>query len=157
MIIREAIAEDTPILLSMAGRFLRATPYGLIFHPTEDQLLDLLEIVKFRGVILVADIGDELNPRLVIGMLALVALEHPMRPGELYAEELAWWVEPEHRKGRAGYKMLRRAEAWARHKGCFLVKMVAPILPTGADVGSFYKFMGYTAIETAYQKLLEGD
>lgn len=83
-------------------------------------------------------------------MLAIVVLPHPIT-GRLYADELAWWVEPRFRRGRIGPTMLKHAEAWARQKGATVLKMVAP---AGTDVGRFYEATGYRAVETAYQKRL---
>lgn len=98
----------------------------------------------------VLNFGDEYGPNkpALVGMLAIVALPHPLAGGKV-AEELAWWVEPEWRQGLLGPKMLREAEAWATRNGAVMVKMVAP---AGTDVGEFYERIGYQAVETAYIK-----
>ena len=94
--------------------------------------------------------GDDYGPTKapLIGMLAIVAIPHPLT-GRTYAEEIAWWVEPEHRGGLIGPKMLRHAEEWATRNGANVVKMVAP---AGSDVGKFYEATGYQAVETAFIK-----
>lgn len=112
---------------------------------TPAALIPMYQLVLDQGVCLVADAGDRLA-----GFLALVALPHPLT-GQLYGDEIAWWVEPEYRRGRVGPQLLVAAEQWARQMGCQSVKMVAPFKST---VGAFYERCGYTAVETAYAKQL---
>lgn len=98
--------------------------------------------------------GDDYGPtkakRTLVGMLAIVMVPHPLS-GKTFAEEIAWWVEPEHRKGLIGPKMLRLAEEWATRNGANMVKMVAP---AATSVGMFYERSGYKAVETAYIKTI---
>lgn len=144
MIIRPATPGDRGAVLLMVRHFLDHSLYGALFESDVDAG-GLFDTVLAAGLVLVADNGDHL-----VGMLAIVALLHPLG-GKLYAEEVCWWVEPEHRSGFIGPKMLRSAEDWARRKGCSVVKMVAP---HGSTVGDFYGRIGYTPIETAYIKVL---
>jgi GNAT superfamily N-acetyltransferase len=91
---------------------------------------------------------DEDGP---FGMLILVAVPNPLS-GEVFAEELCWWVEP-HRRGalKAGPALLQHAEAWTRAKGITTLKMVAP---ANTEVGLFYARQGYHAVETAWAKTI---
>lgn len=144
--IREATPADKSRLVEMAVRFLLESPYGQFFDDkaTPDSIGTLIDNVLVLGTVFVAERQD----KAVVGMLAIVALPHPLT-GRLYAEEIAWWVEPEHRGGLLGPKMLRVAEEWATRKGANMIKMVAP---TRGDVGRFYEVVGYQAVETAYFK-----
>lgn len=146
MTIRAATLDDLPQLHEMAAHFLRETPYGDVLRaPSEAHLFGLVEQVLSLGIILVAELHDQL-----VGMIALVALTHPFS-GELFGDELVWWVEPTQRGTGVGPHLLDMAEAWARSKGLAFLKMVAP---AGSDIGTFYVRMGYRAIETAYSKPL---
>lgn len=149
MIIRQAVRSDVPALLAMGQAFLDATPYGRLFHATPESLLELIKIVFAFGdqaAILLAI--EETGP---VGMLVLVAAPHPIT-GQLYADEVVWWVTPTARgAARAGPTLLRAAEDWARSRNCYMVKMVAPV---GSKVGAFYERLGYAAVETAYAKTL---
>lgn len=143
--IRPATAEDVDRLVDMAVRFLASTRYGVLVTPHPHALGRLIAQVLAIGVIFVAEVNGRVE-----AMLALVALPHPIS-GELYGDELAWWVEPEHRHGSIGPRLLLQAETWARERGARILKMVAP---ADSTVGNFYKHFGYVEVETAYQKTL---
>jgi len=142
--IRPATEADTPRLVEMTTRFLETTPYGTMFQADPAQIAKLVALVLKHGVILLADVPP------VVGMIALAALPHPLS-GLLYADEQCWWVEPEHRKGTIGPRLLMAAEAWARQHGCQSVKMVAQ---AGSSVGCHYLRLGYQEVETAFVKKL---
>jgi GNAT superfamily N-acetyltransferase len=142
--IRHATAADRPRVLELVDHFLAATQYGTLLGLPHCGP-DLFDLALTVGVIFLADVDAEL-----IGMLALLALGHPLT-GQPYAEELAWWVEPAHRIGLAGPKLLRAGEEWATTRGCFCIKMTAP---HGSTVGAFYERRGYEPIESSYAKKL---
>jgi len=108
--------------------------------------------VYLSGTIFVADIANPDRPsgRELVGMLGIIVALHPVT-GRPYADELAWWVNPAHRRGRVGPALLGRGEQWARQMGASMLKMVAPV---DTDVGRYYRKHGYDAVETAYVKRL---
>ena len=144
--IREATVADTDRLVEMTMRFLTTTDYGRLFGANVTCIRKLVGLVLEHGVIFV---GETWKHEL-IGMIALTALPH-LLTGEAFAEEQAWWVEPEHRGGSLGPRLLAAAEGWARESGLEMIKVVAP---EGGDVGKFYTKLGYEAVETAYVKVL---
>lgn len=147
--IRSATVEDASRVVAMALRFLRETAYGAMFPEAVAEpmrLAPLYQLVLDRGVILLAEVDGQLA-----GFLALVAMQHPLT-GLPYGDEIAWWVEPECRHTRIGYKLLGAAEEWATTNRLSCLKMVAP---AGSRLGTFYERRGYTVVETAYQKQLE--
>lgn len=152
MQIREATEADIPRLIEMAVRFLLESRYGETFDnaATPDAIGRLVRQVLTFGTIFVAenDIGP--GAQAVVGMLAIVIVPHPLT-GKNYADEIAWWVEPNARGGTIGPKMLRAAEQWATTNGANMVKMVAP---SGTSVGEFYEKLGYEVVETAYIKTI---
>jgi GNAT superfamily N-acetyltransferase len=139
----------------MASRFILETPYKDTLLPDERRLERLAAwLIDQGGVILLAE-------RLVahpvgatgltvchetVGMLALAHLEHHLT-GEFYVDEICWWVETEHRKTAAGYRLLCAAEDWTRQKGARVLKMLSP---AGADIGKLYERRGYRPLETAF-------
>lgn len=143
MTIRDATAGDTPRLVDMAQHFLLSTPYGQMFTPSRAQLEAFVEAIRTLGVIIVAERLERLE-----GMIGLAVMPHPI-DGTLYAEEIAWWVEPTYRGGSVGPRLLKTAEAWAGRKNARGIRMVAP---TGSTVGGFLTHRGYRAVETAYYK-----
>lgn len=161
--IRAATVEDAPRVVAMAMRFLQETSYGALFPDVEPmRLAPLYQLLLDRGVILVAEqpqtviyeFSDDaciVQPPTLAGFIALVAMQHPLT-GLPYGDEIAWWVEPEFRHTRVGYKLLGAAERWATTNRLSCLKMVAP---AGSKLGTFYERRGYTVVETAYQKQLD--
>lgn len=162
MILREATEADTPRVVEMAARFLLDSQYGELFDnaTTPAAIGAMVKQCLHFGTIIVAELEAD-DPRWVqgvertpaaalVGMLAILCVPHPFT-GRKYADELAWWVEPRHRGGIIGPKMLWAAEDWATRNGANMVKMVAP---AGSAVGAFYERSGYKAVESAYIKTI---
>lgn len=145
MTIREATPEDSEALITMTQHFLEQTLYGALFGFHRESIAILVVTVIHVGVIL---IGEDAG--VGVGMIAIAALDHPIS-GDKYAEELAWWVEPSHRHGTLGPRLLRSAERWCVQNDLNMLKMVAP---HGSRVGAIYEHRGYRPIETAYVKKL---
>lgn len=142
--IREATTLDHSALVGMALRFLKTVSTYEFLVPSREHVGRLVDVVLEAGVILIADVPDG-----VVGAIALIAQPHPI-DGSPFADEVAWWVEPEHRGAlRAGPLLLGAAEDWAQAEGCIMVKMVAPLPST---VGRFLERRGYRPIEVAYVK-----
>lgn len=62
-----------------------------------------------------------------------------------------YWLAPEHRKGMAGVRLFKAAEAVMTDLGC--VKIFAPT-KLWHDVGRLFSRMGWKPIETTYAKML---
>lgn len=144
--IRQATAADTAKLFEMSVRFMATTVYARLAPPSPESILVLIAAVLEKGVVFV----DELEDGTIIGMIGLAALSH-LLTGRLYADEIVWWVEPEHRKTRAAYRLLCAAEEWATRNELSVLKMVAP---AGSNIGTFYERTGYELVESAYQKTI---
>lgn len=158
--VRLATVEDTRDVVTMALRFIRETSYNpTLCRATYETLAVVFQLALDHGACYVAvdehpfllgHAQDTPGPRLV-GFIAAVALTHPLT-GELFADEIAWWMEPEHRGSRAAYQMLRALMDWCGQIGVPTLKMIAP---AGSQIGTFYERMGFTAVETAYQLRLD--
>lgn len=151
MKIRQAIEDDVPALIAMAQAFVETTAvYGRLFKATPESLEHLARLLfQFGDQAAILLACEDEGP--CFGMLAIVASPHPIS-GALYADEVVWWIDPSHRGAmRAGPKLLRAAENWARDRNCNMVKMVAP---HGSTVGRFYERLGYEPVESAYAKVL---
>lgn len=145
MIIRKATVNDGLDIVEMTKRFLESSAYGRYFKFDEACVVNLIETVLGLGAIFVAEREDG---RLV-GMLGAVAIEHPLS-GEKFAEEICWWVDPEHRSGSVGPKLLALLEGWVQMRGLDMVKIGAPA--DNPSVGNFYARLGYVPVETVYAK-----
>jgi len=173
--IRPATIADVDTLVVMSARFLELTPYGALFPPMPGHLEMLARLVLEHGTALLAELhpvdcegfvphpceacpeglkcarcGGPASEHRVVGMLGLVVVPHPLT-GAMYVEEVVWWVQPEARGGLVGPKLLQAAEEWVSTKNVTMVKMVAP---AGSDVGTFLERRGYSAVETAFIKVM---
>lgn len=168
--IREATVDDKFRLVEMTTRFIVSTRYHeWLGGTTPDRIGALVDRVLEHGVIFVAetdtpcmlekDDGDGyvddndvcISCAELVGMLALIVFEHPLT-GRPTAEEAAWWVEPEHRHGSVGPRLMAHMEGWCVQKRLHMVKMVAP---DGSSVGDFYKKRGYQAVETHWVRVFD--
>lgn len=147
--IRKATQEDVPRIVDMVGHFMSArvgdTTYGEVLTFKPAKVAKLAAAVIEKGLLLVAEVDNQ-----VVGMLAGFPLEDVVSGAPIF-DELVWWVEPAHRRGSVGPRLLAAAEKWARQKGLSLFKMVAP---AGSGVGDFYLAMGFEAVEASYVKRL---
>jgi GNAT superfamily N-acetyltransferase len=94
---------DIPQLLDLLRNYRSATPWArLRACDNEKYVTMLLTQCLFGGVIFVVEQNSKL-----IGMLIALRNSNIWDP-ELYVmNELAYWVEPEYRGGRAGYRLLK--------------------------------------------------
>lgn len=150
--IRTAQLEDIPDIVRLAQRFLLTTPYGRLFRFEPARIAQLAEKVLELGTIWVAEClpYPETGETRLVGFLAVVEGLEPYS-GQAYAEEVAWFVEPEHRRGVAGPRLLEAFEKWGRDKNLTFCKMVAPV-EVGSDLAGFLNKRGYSALETAFVK-----
>jgi GNAT superfamily N-acetyltransferase len=147
--IRRAHLADVPRIVEMVGHFMAAkvgdTIYGQVLTFKPKIVEELATLVITKGIIFLAVVDEQ-----VVGMLAGVPLQDMIARTPMF-DEMVWWVEPAHRRGSVGPRLLKAAEKWARQKGLRLFKMVAP---AGSGVGDFYKKLGYEEVEASYVKRL---
>jgi len=143
MTIRTGTIADADDIVRMVGEFIGSTAYRLLFAFNPGLVRGLVDQVLEHGIVLLAEVEGE-----TVGLLVALAWTHPLE-GLPMCDEMIWWVNPAHRSGLVGPKMLRCLEDWARQKGLQLCKMVAPAHST---VGEFYLRHGYVEVETSYVK-----
>ena len=86
------------------------------------------------------------------GMIGMVVHEHFVS-GERVAGEIFWYVAPTAR-GSIGIRLLKEAERWAKSRQAVTLQVVAP---AGAErVAGVYKALGFSAVETMWQRPLGG-
>ena len=143
--LREARPADVPRLVEMGTHFIATTQYRTKLATNVRALAETMRrlIAIPQAVLIVAEYQGDL-----IGMLAVVAVEHPLS-GETTASEMFWWVEPAYR-GRLGLYLLRAGEAWAQSRGATRIQMIAP----DERVAKLYRRRGYSRLEEVYQRTL---
>ena len=141
--VRAATEDDIDALVGMAMRFQQDMFSAHLFATPESfRALATTLIASPISEVFVDERGG-----VLVGMLG-VSLYHQSMSRELIGSELCWWVEPEARGGLGGIRLLRHAEQWARLQGAVAFQMGAPT----PAIGEFYERIGYTRIETIYQK-----
>ena len=142
--IRPATHEDVPALVVMGQQFAQTEMYRDVLHENPDQITVVMTnlIDCETGTILALE-----SESVLVGMMGIIYTPHFLS-AEIYASEIFWWVTPGHRGD--GVRLLRAAESWAKERGATKLQMVAP----NERVGRFYDRMGFTRIETSYQKSL---
>ncbi len=143
--IREAEMRDIPALMEMATALHEQTVYREIAPLVASDLMETFRLL----------IGGRNGSVLVRGETptALFALNHlPLffNKRVMGAQELFWYVEPEHRG--VGLRFLKDVENWLRGRGMmFLCVAGAEGLDPRLDL--FYRRAGYRLVETHYVKV----
>lgn len=142
--IREATESDVPAIVEMGRQFRNETVYASRLPENVEQITATARriVASPDGTVLVAD-----RDGVLIGMIGLLLFTHHFS-GERTAGELCFWIDPAHRGH--GVRLLYRAERWAREHGATTLQMIAPT----PEVGALYTRLGFTEIETAFQKEL---
>lgn len=145
--VRKATDADAQRIVEMGKRSLEIGPYKDEIGDNTEVTLRLFKLLldNPQAEILVLDAGDG----QAVGLFAMLLFPHYFS-GEKTAQELMWYVEPEHRAGGAGLQLLRQAEEMARGTGATRFQLTAPT----EALGSLYKRCGYHQIEVGYQRKL---
>jgi GNAT superfamily N-acetyltransferase len=139
---RHATHDDLLEIVQMGREFAEAAgePFDRDkFADTVDSLIDADE-----GVILISPAG----------MVAGVVYDSYFHPDLKIAQELFWWVKPEHRGNKQGVALLDGFEAWAAAQGASRVIMLALQALTPRKIGKLYIGRGYKPLEHSYSREL---
>ena len=138
--LRIATPKDLDLIVDMAKKFASSTSFSK--HTDETYIKSL--VTEFIT-------GDTDNKVCLIydniGMLGGVKTPFMFGPVQV-ATEIAWWVDPEHRKNGVGEALIEAFEYWAKKVGCDLITMVC----LEKDLGKYYESRGYKLYEYGYVK-----
>ena len=146
--IREATKEDYPAIEKHAKRFWEETVYHKEGIPYEDgSAIMYMDVAYQQGLLFVSEVDGE-----VVGFTAGATAPLLGSKSTYSGSEIAWWVDPEHRKSREGLELLKALEEGAKELGCSYWNMVSMQSSMPEQIEKVYKRMGYKHVETAYQK-----
>jgi len=145
--VRDGTAEDLPAVVEMAREFWTHTMYEEPFDADYVAFMaamsiehGLLAILEVDGVI------EGFTAGLKSPLLACAAV--------LSGTEIAWWVNPEARKGRNGIALMQHIEKMARAQGVKYWNMIV-MESCQPEVGAaIYTRLGYKKSETSYTRVL---
>jgi len=108
MKIRQANKFDIPRLIELMKHYRSCSPLPCLLDSNDVAHVEniLTQILAGRGVIFVAE------KEQVVGMLIAIRNPNIWDPSITAINELAYWVEPEHRNTTAGYKLLSKYRDW---------------------------------------------
>ena len=98
----------------------------------------------------VAYIGPDM-----VGMFAGYTTDYFFGP-ELVACDLFWYVSPAHRGSRAGLKLLRSFESWAKSRGVSEISAGVSTAVAFERTGALLQRLGYTQVGGNYKRVVVG-
>ncbi len=144
--IRAATPYDFTEILEMSGRFWLETQFSEPFEA--DHTLNMVEMAYDHGLLAVVEIDGK-----CVGFCAGVKSPILGSSKAWCATELAWYVYPEHRKGKNGIALLLFMEGLVKEQGIKYWTMVSMQSSMPEEVGRMYEKMGYVHSETCYTKV----
>ena len=144
--IRLAEIEDFDDILDMCERFWLQTMYTEAFDRDHTEIM--VGLAFDHGLLAVIDEGGP------VGFVAGIK-SHLMGSKEaLTGTELAWWVNPDYRKGRLGINLMLFIEDLAREQGIKYWNMVSMESSSPEVANKIYQRLGYNRSESSYTKVL---
>jgi len=145
---RLATEQDFDCILSMASLFWLSTQFSEDFEP--DHTLLYVKMAYDHGLLVVAE-----DDKCVVGFCAAIKSFILGSTKAVGATELAFWLNPEHRKGKNGIALLLFMEGLVKEQGIKYWTMVSMQSSMPEQVGKMYERMGYVHSETSYTKVFD--
>lgn len=148
MIIRAGQLIDLERCLDMAENFYEVAGYKDEIPLCRDSCRFFMETALKQGMLFVATLEGH-----VVGFVLGICSPYIMNKNYLAGAELAWWVEPEHRKGSTGIKLLKAIENSAKDLGVKMWSMMSLESVEPEKMDRLYKALGYTQAERTYVRV----
>lgn len=147
-LIRSGTEEDIDQCLTLAENFYEVAGYSDSIPFCEESSREYFQISLDMGLFSVADEGE------IVGFILGIAVPFVMNKNYLVGTELAWWVEPEYRKGSTGIKLLSHIENCAKELGCKMWSMMCLEDQDPEKIEKIYLSRGYRKTERSYTRNL---
>lgn len=147
MIIRRGAPVDFDSVIPLCERFWAETEYDEPFEA--EQSLVVLQLSYEQGIFAVVEQEGD-----IIGFAA--GIKSPLLGnGSVFSGiEVAWWINPEHRKGLLGARLFDFMEDLAREAGVKYWCMVSLQTCNPEKVNRFYERKDYHLTEMTYMRCL---
>lgn len=146
--VRELTPDEVPLTFPIGHAFSREA--GVPF--AEEPFLACWQNIFAVGMGVIFGIDSPDGSRLDGSIGAVLA--PAMFDGAMVATECWWFVHPECRDRAIGPTLMSHFEAWARSKGAKRLTMVNLHAGRLAEVAAIYQKLGFTPLETHWQKEL---
>lgn len=148
--IRPARVDDIPAILPLGKAFFDEAPWPEFADWDEGSVRLTLEMLidgRLPGVLLVAERGR------VVGMAACLIFPLYFNHATTGAQEIFWYIEPEHRSG-IGAIMFDELEQAARDKGASIFFAASTAGLRTEALARLYRGRGYKPAENTFLKRL---
>lgn len=145
--IREGNEADLDSVVRMSEEFWKHTIYDEPF--CAETARHMAAACLDQGLLSILEIGGQ-----VVGFACGVKGPLLANGDVMTGTEVAWWVDPEHRKGNNGVGLLQHIEKLAKLAGIKYWNMAYMQSSMPAVIESIYERMGYTRTEVIYTRVL---
>lgn len=149
MTLKIATKEDQDAIRQMVLDFALNSPYADIHIDVDkinEVISNILEEDNSRSIILLGCKDDQ-----IVGMI-IASTSEMLINRDIVAQELVYWIDPEHRGGRLAIQMLDAFEYWAIKVGAKFIQMSLVATELAPKVSAIYKRKGYRPCETGFLK-----
>ena len=149
--LRLATLTDQYDILHMLHMFYLESSYNHMsydFEKVSNRVLDILLTTNNEKIIILGT--HDGKPVGLISGLVIPALFSEQKVGV----EHAWFVHPDHRTSRIGFKLLSAFEEWCRLVGCEMIQM-SSLRSSNAIVDRIYEGRGYELVEKTYLTMIK--
>lgn len=146
--VRPATENDLVSVLVMAKQFLKESGYGAYLSWDQNKSVEsFYNLVNSPNTcVFVLECNNEL-----VGMISAIYCE-PVFSKDRVAAELAWWVDPEHRKNKQSLSLVAAYEQWCKDNKVKICNMMD--LEALGNLRKVYEGLGYKLHENTYVKVL---
>lgn len=146
--IRDATQEDVLDIVLAVKQFCKEIPHPAWHKFNTNKVNSLVsQLIEIdHGFVKIVTYEDE-----VVGALVAVLSDIPIND-LIFAQELMFWIEPEHRKGKTALKLVDEYTEWATKAGCNFIRLSELDNVLGGKAGLLFKRKGFEPLETAYVK-----
>ena len=146
--IRDATHDDVLDTVLAVKQFCKEIPHPAWHKFNTNKVNNLItQLIEIdQGFVKIVTNDDE-----VVGALVAVISDIPIND-LVFAQELMFWIDPEHRIGRTALKLVDEYVEWATSKGCNFIRLSELDNVLGGKAGLLFKRKGFEPLETAYVK-----
>jgi len=146
--IRDATQEDVLDTVLAVKQFCKEIPHPAWTKFNSNKVNNLVNqlVESENGFVKIVE-----NEGEIVGALIAVVSELPIND-IWFSQELMFWIDPEHRKGRTAIKLIDDYVEWSECRGCSFSRLsdLDNVLKTRA--GTLFKRKGFKPTEIAYVK-----
>lgn len=140
--------HDIPRVVELGRNFFDASPYNsLTFSEQATENFLYACLARPENNICILAVEDEEVVGALVGSISNLPFSE-----DTVAAEIAWWVEPDYRKGTVGRDLKEAYEYWAIKMGAKKISMALLSGDYEKLLDRYYRSTGYVKAETAYVK-----